>query len=166
MEVPSSAFLLLGTWALWHWFSPLMGLPSWIGPAKLCSVPPSPRDEDMGLQWSLAVPTSYQWQRASILAALGPGPCQARIQRGGEKKQNTQAAGIKQRLDYPLNMSLSRTVHLWIPHGSERKKRHNFLCLAAVDAVSLFLFFSLLSLTPCLQTVICIERANKVWNKI
>lgn len=96
-------------------------------PCQTMQCPAESRDEDMGLQWSLAVPTSYQWQRASILAALSRGPCQARLQWEEEKKTKTQAAGIEQRLDYPLNMSLSRTVHLWIPHGSERKERHNFL---------------------------------------
>lgn len=40
--VLSVSLLLLGTQILWHWFSPLTGLPSWIDPAKLCSVPPSP----------------------------------------------------------------------------------------------------------------------------
>lgn len=87
--------------------------------------PAESRDEDMGLQWSLAVPTSYQWQRASILAAPTPGPCQAWLQ-WEVKKPKTQAPGIKQRLDYPLSMSLSKTIPLWIPHGWERKKRHNF----------------------------------------
>ena len=83
-------------------------------PCQTMQHPAESRDEDMGLQWSLAVPTSYQWQQASILAALSPGPCQAWLQQE-EKMQKPQAAGIKQRLDYPLNMSHSGTIHLWIP---------------------------------------------------
>lgn len=94
-------------------------------PCQTMQCPAESRDEDMGLQWSLAVPTSYQWQQASILTALSLGPCQALLQ-WDAKKQKTQAVGIKQRLDYPPNMSLCETVHLWIPHGSERKERHNF----------------------------------------
>lgn len=42
--------------------------------------PAESRDEDMGLQWSLAVPTSYQWQQTSILAALSLEPRQAWLQ--------------------------------------------------------------------------------------
>ena len=106
----------------------------------------------MGLQWSLAVPTSYQWQRASILAALGPGPCQARFQRGGKKKRKV--AGIKQRLDYPLNMSLSRTVHLWIPRGAGRRKRHNS-CAWLLYTLFFFLFFFFSLSLPSHSCLVC-----------
>lgn len=94
-------------------------------PCQTMQCPAESRDEDMSLQWSLAVPTSYQWQRASILAAFTSGPCQAWLQWGGKKAKDS-AAGIKQRLDYPLNMCLSKTIPLWVPCGSERKKRHHF----------------------------------------
>ena len=116
--------------------------------------PAESRDEDMGLQWSLAVSTSYQWHEASILTALSPGSCQARFQ-WEEKKQKTQAVGIKQRVDYPRNMSLSRTVHLWIPHGSERKKRHHFSAwLLQMQSVFFCFYPSPLTLMPCLQTLL------------
>lgn len=46
------------------------------------------------------------------------------------------------------NMSLSRTVHLWIPHGLERKIRHKLLRLTAVDAV--FSLLPPLTLMSCL----------------
>lgn len=45
-----------------------------------------------------------------------------------KKAKRTQAAGIKQRLDYPLNVSLSRTVHLWIPPWSGAESHHFFCC--------------------------------------
>lgn len=57
-------------------------------PCQTMQCPAESRDEDMGLQWSLAVSTSYQWHEASILAALSPGSCQARFQ-WEVKKQKT-----------------------------------------------------------------------------
>lgn len=99
-------------------------------PCQTMQCPAESRDEDIGLQRSLAVPTSYQWQRASILAALTPGPCQAWLQ-WAEKKPKTQAAGSKQRLNYPLNMSLSKTIPLRTPRAEETS---SFLLLTAAES--------------------------------
>lgn len=57
-----------------------------------------------------------------------------------------------------LSMSLSSTVHLWIPSDLERNKRHNF-CAWLPYMTSLL---SPLTLMPFFQTVSCVNKANKI----